>query len=162
MNLWNNTIKAFLESLTTKTHIDMKTTILLMFSFIFITGSLFGQKDTIIYIDSDNKHFFPITNPNSPRFKKPSLKSPNKPYSPTMRNLDRFELYQDSSSIKYDTIRLSTEYSVSKKFPGASRFYAKRPDLVSSHNEKSFIIKPDTTIKYYLIIMDPVLHAIRR
>ena len=141
----------------------MKTTILLMFSFIFIAGSVFGQKDKINFIDSDiRKQFFPITNPDRSRLRRPDLNSPKKIDRQTLRNLDRFILYQDSSSIKYDTLRLSSEYTVAEEFPGASRFYAKRPYLISSHNEKSFVIKPDTTIKHYLIIMDPILHAIRK
>ena len=141
----------------------MKTTTLLMFSFLFITGSLLGQKNKLNYIDSDiRKQFFPITNPNSSRFRKPDLNSPKKFDSPTLRNLDRFKLYKDSSSIKYDTVRLYSDFVVVEEFPGASRFYAKRPNLISSPYEKSFIIKPDTTVKHYLIIKDPVLHTIRK
>ena len=114
-----------------------------MFSFIFITGSLFGQKDTTNYIDSDiRKQFFPVTNPDSSRFIKPSFNSPKKPDSSTLRDLDRFELYQDSGSIKYDTVRLSSEYIMAEEFPRASGFYAKRPYPIPSHNDKSFVIKP--------------------
>ena len=138
----------------------MKTTILLMFSFIFITGSLFGQKDKHNYIDSDiRKQFFPIEKSISPQFKKPDFKLPKKFDSSTIRNLDRFRLYQDSSSIKYDTASLSSDFVVVEEFPGSSRFYAKKPNLNSSPFEKSFITKPDTTVKYYLIIKDPTRHT---
>jgi hypothetical protein len=41
-----------------------------------------------------------------------------------------------------------------EKFPGADIFYAKRPYL-NRPSDRSFIIKPDTTAKYYLIIKDP-------
>jgi hypothetical protein len=141
----------------------MKTTILLMFSFIFITGSLFGQKDKHNYIDSDiRKQFFPITNPNSPRLRKPDLNLPNKFEGPTLKDLDRFTLYQDSSTIRYDTVSLYSDFVVVEDFPGASRFYAKRPYFISSPYERSFILKPDTTVKHYLIIKDPVLHTIRK
>jgi hypothetical protein len=42
-----------------------------------------------------------------------------------------------------------------EKFPGSGRYYAKRHYLVNPY-EKSFIKKPGTTAKYYLIIKDPI------
>jgi len=39
-------------------------------------------------------------------------------------------------------------------FPGADLFYAKKPYLMRP-SDRSFIIKPDTVSKYYLIIKDP-------
>ena len=42
-------------------------------------------------------------------------------------------------------------------YPGAPRFYSKRRIMPSPY-EKSFIIKPDRSVKYYLIVKDPVTH----
>jgi hypothetical protein len=42
-----------------------------------------------------------------------------------------------------------------------NRFYAKKPYMACPY-EKSFIIKPDTTVKYYLIIKDPVSKRITK
>jgi len=42
-------------------------------------------------------------------------------------------------------------------YPGAPRFYSKHPMMPSPY-EKSFIIKPDRSAKYYLIVKDPVTH----
>jgi hypothetical protein len=44
---------------------------------------------------------------------------------------------------------------MSERFPGSDRYYAKRPELIS-HDINSFNKKPDTTVKYYLIIRNPV------
>jgi hypothetical protein len=140
----------------------MKTTILLTFSFIFTTVSLFGQKDKFEYIDSDIKKEIIKTKPFNPYLKKPDSNSLPRFDSPTLRNLDRFRLYQDSLSIKYDTVKLYSGFIGAEEFPGASRFYSKRPNFTSSLYEISFIIKPDTTVKQYLIIKDPILHTIRK
>jgi hypothetical protein len=131
----------------------------------FITGSLFGQKDKHNYIDSDiRKQFFPITNPDSSRLIKPDLYSPKKNDSPTLRDLDRFGIYPDSSSFNDKNFRLYSDFVVVEEFPGASRFYGypfvRKPDT----RGKILIIKPDTSenVKYHLIIMDPVRHTITK
>jgi len=143
----------------------MKTTILLMFSFMFITGSLFGQKDKHNYIDSNiRKQFFLITNPDSSRLIKPDLYSPKKFDSPTLRDLDRFGLFPDCSSFNDKNVRLYSDFVVVEEFPGASRFYGypfvRKPDT----RGKILIIKPDTSenVKYHLIITDPVRHTITK
>jgi hypothetical protein len=137
----------------------MKTTILLMFSFIFITGFLFGQKDTINYIESDIKGKVIQTKPIKPLLRKDDFNLPQINKNPTFRDLDRFKLFQDSLLFKDKNARLYSDYVVVEKFAGASRYYAKRPNLISSQYAKSFIIKPDTTVKQYLIIIDPRLHT---
>lgn len=45
-----------------------------------------------------------------------------------------------------------------KKFPGSSRFYGKSlgPSAYRSGHGNSFIVKPDTIGKQYLLIMDPL------
>ena len=48
-----------------------------------------------------------------------------------------------------------------EQYPGASRFYAIRPNLRNyMYTRKSFLIKPDRSAKYYLIIKDPVSHNV--
>lgn len=113
----------------------MKTTALLMFSFIFITGFLFGKttSQNFSYSDMRNK-LFPVARQDKPRL---------------------FELIQDSSSIKDENVKLNSDSVGVEKFPGTSRYFAQMPNLLSSHSAESFNIKPDTATKQYLIIIDP-------
>jgi len=46
-----------------------------------------------------------------------------------------------------------------EEYPGSSIYYAKRPSQLQMTNEKFFIIKPDTTLKYYLVVKDPIRHT---
>lgn len=46
-----------------------------------------------------------------------------------------------------------------EKYPGSERFYARRPFLFSPYR-KPFILKPDSSVKYYLIIKDPLTHRV--
>ena len=140
----------------------MKTMILLMVSFIFITGSLFGQKDKFEYIDSDVKGEILKIKPYNPYLKKTDHNSLPIFYGPIYFKSERSKLYHDSALIKIDTVNHYSDFAVTEKFPGASRFYAKIPNLSSSPYEKSFILSPDTTRKHYLIIIDPVLHTITK
>ena len=66
--------------------------------------------------------------------------------------------------IQSDTIIRRRNYSahVIEEYPGSSKFYAKRGFGKNYIFEKSFIKKPDTTVKYYLIIEDPISHRIIR
>jgi hypothetical protein len=125
----------------------MKTTIFLGFILLLINESLNGQINKFDYIDS------PI---------RPSRVMPDvilhKEYDiSTTKNLDRFR-FHDYLSIKPDTLKLYSDLSAVEEFPGSSRFYRKWTNLSTSIYEKSFIIKPDTTVKYFLIIKDPTLH----
>jgi hypothetical protein len=45
-------------------------------------------------------------------------------------------------------------------FPGSSRYYAQRPELVPSYSH--FIVKPDTSSKYFLIIKNPLTNKISK
>ncbi len=49
-----------------------------------------------------------------------------------------------------------------RQFPGSSRFYARRPYLYSNPGSGDFIRKPDSSVKYYLIIMDPLRHTVTK
>jgi hypothetical protein len=46
------------------------------------------------------------------------------------------------------------------QFPGSSRYYAKRPELISS--DRHFIMNPDTSSKCFLIIKNPLTNEIIR
>lgn len=91
----------------------MKATLFLMFSFLFIIGSLFGQKNSQIFIDSDiRKQFFPITSLHSPEMKKPYLDSFKKMDSSALRDFDSIELFHDRSSFADNNARLYADVSV--------------------------------------------------
>jgi hypothetical protein len=64
-------------------------------------------------------------------------------------------LNQKDFQLQYPEIRYSYDKLLAERFPGSEKFYAKRPYLIYPY-EKSFIKKPDTTVKYHLIIKEPV------
>jgi hypothetical protein len=140
----------------------MRTTIFLMFLLILISGSIHSQDYNLNYIDSETKVELFKIEPYSPYLKKPDLTLIPRYDSPILKNYDGFRLHQETPSVNFDTVKFSSDFAEAEKFPGASRFYAKNPNLLSSPYEKSFILKPDTSIKSYLIIIDPVPHAIRK
>jgi len=72
-----------------------------------------------------------------------------------------FILKQKRFSIESPVIKSTDKTLLAEIYPGSDRFYAKRPYMASPY-EKSFIIKPDTTVKYYLIIKDPVSKRITK
>jgi hypothetical protein len=92
-------------------------------------------------------------------FIKPCFKNPNK----------NFDLYRDrilkpnsdlsQKRFHFESPEIKNSYDklFAERFPGSEIFYAKRPYLIYSY-EKSFVKKPDTTAKYYLIIKDPITH----
>lgn len=55
--------------------------------------------------------------------------------------------------------KFDTDSELKEQYPGASRYYAKRPVFSSYGN---FIAEPDTTVKYYLIIKDPLRNTVSR
>jgi len=143
----------------------MKTTILLMFSFIFITGTLFGQNEKPNYIDSDIRHkFFPITIPDSFRLKRPTIDPSARFNKPTLRDLDRFGLYPDSSSFRDKNFRLYSDFVIVEEFPEASRYYSYPFVIKPDTKGKILIIKPDTSesVKHHLIIKDPIHQTITK
>jgi len=65
-----------------------------MSSFIVITGSLFGQKDKQIIIDSDiRQDSFSITSLDIPQMRKPDLDLYKKLHSPKLSDFDRFKVF---------------------------------------------------------------------
>jgi hypothetical protein len=140
----------------------MRTTIILIFLLVFISRSVFGQGNKINFIDSDIKGEILKTEPYNPYLKRPSLELIPRFDIPALRNPDRFRLYQEFPSVNYDTVKISSDFFETEKFPGASRFYAINPNLLSSPYIKSFILKPDTAIRSYLIIIDPFQNLISK
>lgn len=53
--------------------------------------------------------------------------------------------------------KFDTDPTLTEQYPGASRYYAKRP-VFAPYGK--FIIEPDTSVKYYLIIKDPLRNII--
>jgi hypothetical protein len=125
----------------------MKTTIFLGFILLLISESLNAQINKFDYIDS----------PIRPSREMPGTIFHKKPELPNIKNPDRFR-FQDYLAIKSDTQKLYSDLIVAEEFPGSSRYFAKWPKLSSSAYEKSFLVKPDSALKYYLIIKDPDLH----
>ena len=143
----------------------MKTTILLMFSFFFTTGALFGQNEKPNYIDSDIRHkFFPITIPDSFGLKRPYFNPQKKIDEQTLKDLDRFGLYPDSSSFRDKNIRLYSDFVVVEEFSEASKYYSFPFVIKPDTKGKILIIKPDTSenIKHHLIIKDPIRQTITK
>jgi hypothetical protein len=66
-----------------------------------------------------------------------------------------WDLEKKHFNIESSTIKPSNDKLLAEKFPGSDRFYAKR-GYVYNPADKSFIIIPDTTVKYYLIIKFPL------
>lgn len=133
-----------------------------MFSFCLFLGSINGQISKFKIADSITiGNFFKIE-PYNPYLKKPDLKINPELCIPGFRDPDNFRLYHDFLSDKFDTIRFSSDFTGEEIFPGASRYYAKNPNLLSSPYKNSFIMVPDTNINSHLIIIDPLRNTTRR
>jgi hypothetical protein len=142
----------------------MKTTILVLFSFLVITVSLSGQTirskyhiadikpDTIFSTpQSDNRQINNYLNIN----KKDDLFAGKKSDQKFDLNQNRFHQYP----IK---IRRYPESETEEKFPGSSRFYGNVFHITPDTTGNLFFKKPDTSRKYYLVILDPIHHTIIR
>lgn len=51
---------------------------------------------------------------------------------------------------------------LTQQYPGASRYYARSRIYGDPFHEKSFVMKPDTSVKYYLIIKDPLRNTVTK
>jgi hypothetical protein len=139
----------------------MKTTILLMFSLFLFSGAILGQNGKFSFLDKDIKKDVNIVNSLS-NFKQIDTTFKLIPNHDLFhkRNSQRFDLNPDIIIKHQLEINHSQNYAYAEEYPGSSIYYAKRPSLLQMPNEKFFIIKPDTTAKYYLIIKDPLSHLI--
>jgi hypothetical protein len=141
----------------------MKTTIFLMFSLFLFTNSIRGQNGKFGFLDRDVKKDFNIAN-NLSDFRRIDTTFKLIPNDDLLhkRNSQRFDLNPDKIDQEHLEINHSRSYACAEEYPGSSIYYAKRPSLLQMPNEKFFIIKPDTTEKYYLIIKDPLSHMITK
>jgi hypothetical protein len=139
----------------------MKTTILLMVSLFLFSGSIFGQNGKFSFLDRNIKKDLNIANrlSNYSQIDTTFKLIPNQDLF-HKRNSQRFDLNPDMIIQHHLGINHSQSYAYAEEYPGSSIYYAKRPSLLQMPNEKFFIIKPDTTAKYYLIIKDPLSHMI--
>jgi hypothetical protein len=139
----------------------MKTTILLMVSLFLFSGNILGQNDKFSFLEKNIKKDLNIAN-NLSNFRQ---------IDTTFKLIPNHDLFHKGNSQRFDLnpdmiiqhrleIYPSRSYAYTEEYPGSSIYYAKRPSLLQVPNEKFFIIKPDTTAKYYLIIKDPLSHMI--
>lgn len=61
-----------------------------------------------------------------------------------------------------DSMMMKVTPDVRYQFPGSSRFYRKWPQTKTLPYERSFFVRPDTTVKYYLIIKDPLTNKVTK
>ena len=146
----------------------MKTSILLVLFLFIIPGSLIGQTGKFKYKILDLKKDFPLSNDLNKNFQLDihlnafnynDLPAKIKSQKPTVIKSHSTKLSQDSLFRDHLKIRHYPDSVIVEEYPGSSKFYAKSY-IKPYPYEKSFIIKPDTTVKYYLIIKDPILHKI--
>jgi hypothetical protein len=134
-----------------------------MFSLIFITGSLSGQKNRFEFIDSEiKKQFVPITDPFDLQLRKPEFSPSNASENLTIDDPERFTLVQDSLLRRRYAIRQRASSDGEEKFPGALRFYGYPPIKNRDTNSNFMIIRPDPDSKYFLIIKDPINNTITK
>jgi len=125
-------------------------TITILSLLVFISSfNLYGQ------IDGPNKRFH--SQKSDSIFIKPFFENPNENFDLHHDRILKPNLSQKRFHIESPEIKNSYDKLLAERFPGSETFYAKRPYLIYPY-EKSFIKKPDTTAKYYLIIKDPITH----
>ena len=142
----------------------MKRTLLLIISVIFICGSLTGQTRKFNYIDSKiPRIYYPLN--EQQKYRNPGIDTNKKFY----RNYDLLIDIPSGSVMQRDTAQnksmphlVSPDSIAGKMFPGSSVFYGKKRFLHPYSYEKSFIVRPDTTVKYYLIIKNPITQEVIR
>jgi hypothetical protein len=108
-------------------------------------------------IDRPNKRFQNLL-PDS-LITKPLFKYPERNFDLYSDKIIRPNLDQSLKHYHIESPEIKNSYDklLAERFPGSEKFYAKRPYLKYPY-EKSFVKKPDTTVKYYLIIKDPILN----
>ncbi len=127
----------------------------LVFAFSFnLTGQTDRHSNRFNHQKSDTIFSTPFL--NNPSFPIPDKKFDL--YSDRIIKPD-IDLIQKHFNIESPGIKLSNDTLSAERYPGSDRFYAKSPYLPYMY-EKSFIKKPDTKAKYFLIIKDPISNKI--
>lgn len=75
----------------------------------------------------------------------PPFKDPNK----------SFNLPKQNFKIEVPEAKRYENYHIAERYPGSQRFYGNKSYAIYPY-EKSFVKKPDSTVKYYLLIKDPL------
>jgi hypothetical protein len=132
----------------------MKTLVVQIMLFALLNGSLAAQTGKFRFSDSNIKLVPGINNFQiDTNFKLI-------PWNDTLSLKKKFKFNLGHDTISFDRIN-PAQSPIAEEFPGASRYYAKLGDYIFI-TEKSFIKKPDTTSKQYLIIKNPLSHHISR
>ncbi len=135
--------------------IYMKPVIILLISLLLLYSRVSAQDPHIKFIDSEIKRNYSLPEIQN----RHSLKDDKffiKRYIefPTLRDTGSILVNPDGSFQYYPKVRRYNNYQIAERFPGASKYYAKRPGLIRSPYSVYFIVKPDTISKYFLIIND--------
>jgi hypothetical protein len=135
----------------------MKAALLLAFSFLIITGSLMGQENRFKYKDKDllrNKDLSDM--PYRFRQIDPDFRLNIYNDLPAIIKSQRPESSQDSLCHNPSKNKCYEDFMVVEEYPGYSRFFGDifiiKPETAGG---KLLVIKPVTSAKYYLIIIDP-------
>lgn len=136
----------------------MKALLISLFIITFLSKGLEGQnktaKDTVI-IDKRFRQFVPQISPydkSKEFFQRIDTIISDKYF--------RQHIPEFMPGGEYRVITEMLSDTTFNQFPGSSRYYAKRPELIPS--DKHFIMNPDTSSKYFLIIKDPLTNKITR
>jgi hypothetical protein len=132
----------------------MKTIALLSLMVLTFSSILIGQNKGTFNRIGDQKSDTIIMTPfrHDPAFENPRYKFNRNDDGIFSPEIDLFRKnFKEESPWTRDTSRNLSE----EKFPGSGRFYTRRP-YIDYPYEKSFIKKPDASVKYFLIIKDPI------
>jgi hypothetical protein len=141
----------------------MKTSIFLIFIYFFLTNEIIGQTKKFNYIDSEIKRIYPSSDN---RFKNSRINS-----HLYLKRLSDFPCLIDTGNFLIDSIgliryhkKLNRYHSnkTSELFPGSSKYYAINPSILSSPYSTFFITKPDTSVKHFLIVQDPLKNTVTK
>jgi hypothetical protein len=136
---------------------DMKTTILVAFSFLFLLQSLAGQKFTIT--DKKLKNSFDVNIIKSfSGDTDTSLKLNLSPFGFQRSGKSDCYAFPDSFVVIMQESSHNRKNNNAEEYPGSSIYYAKRHSVMERTYEKSFIIQPDTESKYFLLVKNPLDH----
>ncbi len=119
--------------------------LLLFFSSLYLKGQE-NPKDSDEYSNKELWEFFDNYNKENRKYRIGPEEIP-KIIDPYNEKHQIFESYSDSL--------------LTRQYPGASRYYAKR-GLSGSSYEKSFILEPGDSAEFYLIIKDPLRNTVTK
>jgi hypothetical protein len=131
----------------------------MVFSLILFTGILSGQKGKFNYIDTP---VFPEWRMDTPSFRRPYIRVPRDIEIPSLKKQPEFHFNGDSILDDNIIMRKFDDIVIAEELPGWSRYYDNHFIIKPDTNGKLRILKPDNSVKYYLIIKDPIRNTITR